>query len=319
MREQAEAFELEPEAVDERDESTNDAAARRASRGNPLEVLKDPEPFDIYLAAVRRIPRLKSGDEFDVARRVQRGDAVAKARLVTSNLRLVISIAKRYQGMGISLPDLVSEGNIGLIRAVEKFDPERGFRFSTYASKWIRQAVTRALVNQSRTVRMPANVVEIVRHYVSTTCRMEQRAGRKITHVEVLDKMKLASRRAAEVLNAAKPVVHLDAPVGDDASLSVSDILEDQGCHASRADVSYLRRREVEELLCAVDAKERKILVLRFGLSGRDPMSLESIGRMMNLTKERIRQLQNKGLARLREVIEEEETPKQPDGCWGIN
>jgi RNA polymerase primary sigma factor len=315
MRQQAEASEILPEAMDERDESADDAAPRAASRGKPLEVMKDPEPFDIYLAAVRRISRLKAGDEFDLARRVQAGDAAAKSRLITTNLRLVISIAKRYQGMGISLPDLVSEGNIGLMRAVEKFDPERGFRFSTYASKWIRQAVTRALVNQSRTVRMPANVVEIVRHYASTTCRMEQRAGRRITHVEVLDKMRLEPRRAAEVLNAAKPVVHLDAPVGDEASLSVSDILEDPACHTSRADISYLRRREVEELLGAVDTKERKILVLRFGLSGREPMSLESIGRIMNLTKERIRQLQNKGLARLREVHDAEETPAPGAGC----
>ena len=314
MKKHAEASELDPEAVDERDESTGGAAVPTASRRDSLEVMKDPEPFDIYLAAVRRIPRLKAGDEFDLARRVQAGDAAAKARLITANLRLVIAIAKRYQGMGISLPDLVSEGNIGLMRAVEKFDPERGFRFSTYASKWIRQAVTRALVNQSRTVRMPANVVEIVRHYVSTTSRMEQRSGRRVAHVEVLDKMRLGQRRAAEVLNAAKPVLLLDAPAGDDGTLTVRDILEDPACHASRADVSYLRRREVEELLCAVDAKERKILMLRFGLHGREPMSLESIGRTMNLTKERIRQLQNKGLARLREVMESEETPASRAG-----
>lgn len=278
-------------------------------KGRSRTPMRDIEVFDLYLAGVRRIPRLAPGDEFALSRRVHVGDAEAKAQMITANLRLVISIAKRYQGMGLSLPDLVCEGNLGLIRAVEKFDPDRGFRFSTYASKWIRQAVTRALVNQSRTVRMPANVVEIVRHYLSTEGRLQQVKGRSVAHVEVLDRMKLGSRRAAEVLNAAKPLLLLDAPVGGDGHLVVGDVIEDPGCWSARGDVTFLRRREVRELVSALDARERKVLVLRFGLAGRDPMSLEQIGRLMKLTKERIRQIQNKALGRLRAILDGDEVP----------
>jgi RNA polymerase sigma factor (sigma-70 family) len=291
--------EVLPETSEETPMAEEDEAIERA---------RDLEVFDLYLASVRRISRLKAGDEFALARQVQAGDPVAKARMITANLRLVISIAKRYQGMGIALPDLVSEGNLGLVRAVEKFDPDRGFRFSTYASKWIRQAVTRALVNQSRTVRMPANVVEIARRYASTEGKLEQRRGRSITHAEMLDALRLMPRRAAEILNAAKPVVLLDAPVSEDGGLTVRDVLEDPACTAAQAGIAYLRRREVMELLGVLDTRERKVLALRFGLTGREPMSLEAIGRVFNLTKERIRQLQNAALERLRAVLASEES-----------
>ncbi len=267
----------------------------------------DPDVLTIYLRSVRRIPRLKAGEEFELSRRFLRGDQRAKARMIVSNLRLVISIAKRYQGLGLSLPDLVSEGNLGLIRAVEKFDPNLGFRFSTYASKWIRQAVTRALVNQSRTVRMPANVVELVRHYYAVERRMEQSEGRRIPHGEILARMRLAPLRAAEVLNAARPLLLLDSPVGDDPGLAVSDVIEDRTGALPRPDAKYLLRREVAELIETLETRERKILVLRFGLSGRDPMTLEEIGRVLNLTKERIRQIEKKALGKLRALVEQVE------------
>lgn len=283
---------------------------RRSKKAPASGEFRDLDSFDLYLASVRRIPRLKSGEEFELGRRVQKGDLEAKSRMITANLRLVISIAKRYQGMGLPLADLVSEGHFGLVRAVEKFDPSLGFRFSTYASKWIRQAVTRALVNQSRTVRMPANVVEIVRRYIKTEGRLEQQEGRSVTHGEVLDTMSLLPRRAAEVLNAAKPLLLLDSPVGEDGTLSVADVIEDPTSVGKRADIGFLRERQVWELLSTLEPKEQKILILRFGLSGLDPMSLEAIGNMMNLTKERIRQLQKQALGKLRTTLE---TPDEPE------
>lgn len=265
---------------------------------------QDLDLLSVYLGSIRRIPRLAPGEEFELARRVRRGDAAAKARMIVANLRLVISIAKRYQGMGLSLADLVSEGNLGLIRAVEKFDPDLGFRFSTYASKWIRQAVTRALMNQSRTVRMPANVVEVVRRYFAAERTLEQRAGRGVGHAEVLGALALAPRRAAEILNAARPIILLDAPVGDEPGLLVRDVVEDPSVAARGLDAGLLTRREVAHLLDQLEPRERKVVALRFGIGGRDPMTLAEIGRILNLTKERIRQIEKKALGKLREVVE---------------
>ncbi len=261
----------------------------------------DLDLLSLYLQSVRRISRLKPGDEFELGRRVQRGDDGAKARMIVANLRLVVSIVKRYQGMGLSLPDLVSEGNIGLIRAVEKFDPSLGFRFSTYASKWIRQAVTRALMNQSRTVRMPANVVELVRRYFAVERRLEQLQGRGVAHQEIIARMALAPQRAAEILNAAKPIVMLDAPVSNETGLLARDMIEDAAGAGAGPDVGYLRRREVRELLSALAPRERKIIALRFGLGSGEPMTLDRVGRIMHLTKERIRQIEKKALLALRE------------------
>jgi RNA polymerase primary sigma factor len=277
------------------DERENEPGRRR---GEDLDLLS------VYLQSVRRISRLTPAEEIELARRVGRGDASAKARMIVANLRLVISIAKRYQGMGLSLPDLVSEGNLGLIRAVEKFDPNLGFRFSTYASKWIRQSVTRALMNQSRTVRMPANVVEIVRRYFATERKLEQREGRGVAHAEVIAKMSLAPRRAAEVLNAAKPLILLDAPVVEGEGPLVRDLLEDRGAATPSPDTAVLLRREVCELLVALDPRERRIVILRYGLSGGDPMTLDQIGRILKLTKERIRQIEKKALGKLRELVD---------------
>ena len=262
---------------------------------------RDLDPLSLYLRSVRRIPRLTPGDEVELGRRVQRGDDAAKARMIVANLRLVISIVKRYQGMGLSLPDLVSEGNLGLIRAVEKFNPNLGFRFSTYASKWIRQAVTRALMNQSRTVRMPANVVELVRRYFAVERRLEQSEGRRVGHEEVIARMALAPRRAAEILNAAKPIVLLDAPISEESGLFVRDLVEDRAGTGTGPDVAYLRRREVRELLAGLAPRERKIIALRYGLVSGEPLTLERVGRIMHLTKERIRQIEKKALSSLRE------------------
>jgi RNA polymerase primary sigma factor len=271
-----------------------------------------PDALGHYLRSIGRIALLAPAEERDLAFRVVAGDADAKARLVECNLRLVVSIAKRYQGMGISLADLIAEGNLGLIRAVERFDPERGVRLSTYASKWIRQAITRALANHSRTVRLPANVVELVRHYRSKEQALLQERGGRTTSDDVCDALSLSRSRWDQMASAAVTPVSLDLPLNAPNGRHLHEVLpdmEDDG--PLEAIVRSTERDRLQVFLARLPGRERKILMYRYGLENGESHSLEETGRVLGVTRERIRQLEERAMRRIREMAEERPAPRQ--------
>jgi RNA polymerase primary sigma factor len=242
---------------------------------------------------------LTAADEVALAKRVERGDLEAKERMINSNLRLVVSIAKRYRGHGVPFLDLIQDGVIGLNRAVEKFDYRKGFKFSTYATWWIRQAVQRSVAGQARTIRVPTHVNERRQTLQRHARKLEPELGRPATHEELAKSTGISLAHVEEALNVAEARVSLNAPVGDDDGGELGDLFADSSAEdpAEEAETA-LRRRAVREALADLPERERRILELRFGLDG-EPQSLEAIGRELQLTRERVRQLEAQGLARL--------------------
>ncbi len=285
-----------------------------------LENNRTPEPAEkgsraigkdavgIYLKDIRRFPLLGREEEVKVAWRVKGGDEEARAELISRNLRLVISIAKRYQRMGLTLDDLIEEGNIGLIKAVERFEVERGFRFSTYASKWIRQSITRALVNKSRTIRIPANVLVLIKEYLTTQKEMLRTFGRLPTAEELREQMGLAKRRFIEIARLAKGVLSLDHQLDEDTSAhALHDVIPDTRAQSPlESALSGLRRDLVERLLATLTEREARILEIRYGLTSGESKSLEQTGRVIGVTRERIRQLEARAFKKLRHIMSEE-------------
>jgi RNA polymerase primary sigma factor len=270
----------------------------------------------LYLRDIRRYALLKKGEETEIAWRVRGGDEAARAEFIAKNLRLVISIAKRYQGMGLSLEDLIEEGNIGLMKAVERFEVERGLRFSTYASKWIRQAVTRALVNKSRTVRIPANVLVLIKNYLTVQRDLLQELGRAPSSEEIRERVGLPRRRFLEIARLAKGILSLDQPVEAETSSHVlHDILAD-GNAASPLDLAMegLQRDLVVRLLDSLPEREARILRIRYGFETGEPHSLEQTGKILGVTRERIRQLESRALRKLREMMASMEFPQTAAG-----
>ncbi len=261
----------------------------------------------IYLKEIRKYPLLKREEEARVAWRVKGGDEEARAELISRNLRLVISIAKRYQGMGLSLEDLIEEGNIGLIKAVERFEVERGLRFSTYASKWIRQAITRSLVNKSRTVRIPANVLVLIKQYLTFQREMFQEFGRKPTCEELREKMGLRKARFLDISRLAKGVLSLDHPLDDEGgSHALHDIVaDDRAASPFESALAGLRKDLVDRLLGSLDERDARILSIRYGLVTGESKSLEQTGKKIGVTRERIRQLEARAFKKLRAVLAE--------------
>ena len=256
-----------------------------------------------YLRSIGRIPLLSPEEEHALALRAAAGDLEARARLVECNLRLVVSVAKRYQGMGIALADLIAEGNLGLIRAIERFDPHRGVRVSTYASKWIRQTITRSLANHSRTVRLPANVVELVRLYRSREQALMQRNGRATPSDEVCESIALERGRWEEMASAALAPLSLDLPLGGPGSRRLHEIITDE--RETSALDALAASNQLDRLRCfltRLPERERLILGYRYGLDGEEPHSLEETGRHLGVTRERIRQLEERALRRIREM-----------------
>ncbi|MET7984327.1 MULTISPECIES: RNA polymerase sigma factor [unclassified Streptomyces] len=314
------AVEVETEAP----EPVEPVRSRAADTGGPSSDL-----FRQYLREIGRIPLLTAAEEVELARRVEAGlfaeeklrlthglddrlaldldkivvmGRMAKRRLIEANLRLVVSVAKRYVGRGLTMLDLVQEGNLGLIRAVEKFDYARGYKFSTYATWWIRQAMSRALADQARTIRVPVHVVELINRVVRVQRRMLQERGYEPTPEEVAAQLDLSGERVSEVLRLAQEPVSLHAPVGEEDDVALGDLIEDGDATSPVESAAFLLlRQHLEAVLSTLGERERKVVQLRYGLADGRPRTLEEIGRIFGVTRERIRQIESKTLNKLRD------------------
>ena len=260
------------------------------------------DPVKLYLKEIGKIPMLSAEEEVQLAQRVEKGDEEAKRRLAKANLRLVVSIAKKYVGQGISFLDLVQEGNQGLMRGVEKFDYRRGCRFSTYVTWWIRQAITRAIANHSRTIRLPLHMAEKSKDLAKVFLRLAQEQGRDPTIKELSQEMHITTEKVQEILNAERQKISLDKTIGDDGNYSVADMMEDDSV-MNNPEVSaeaVLLKEQVKEALQILSSTEEKILRLRFGLENGRNHTLYETGKDIGLTRERVRQIEKKALQKLR-------------------
>ena len=261
------------------------------------------EGLSAYLKAISKIPLLTKTEEQQLAKRVRRGDAVAKERMVLANLRLVIAIARKYRGMGLPLADLIGEGNLGLIKAVERFEYEKGFRFSTYASKWIRQAITKTLATDSRTVRLPANVIETIRKVRATEESVLRNEQTEPAEGEVCYRLGLSSARYAQMANASSSI-SLDAPCSPDGEVSLHEMLADDSDKLpDRLAFQHIDSDRLEGLLQNLSKRERRILSYRFGLEDGNLRSLAETGKMVGITRERIRQIEKRAIEKIRRMM----------------
>jgi RNA polymerase primary sigma factor len=252
-----------------------------------------------YLKEIATVSLLSAADEVRLAKLIERGDQRAKDALIEANLRLVVSIAKRHSGRGLTLLDLIQEGNLGLIRAVEKFDWRKGFKFSTYATWWIRQAISRAITDQGRTIRIPVHMSDVMNRVTRTRRDLAQQLGREPTPAEIGRELEMKPEKVAEVQRLARETVSLETPVGD-ADASLGDFIEDEETpQPDEVAADTLMRRDIGRILEGLPDRERKILEFRFGLTGEEPMTLEQVGKRLGVTRERIRQMELKTLRRL--------------------
>ena len=255
----------------------------------------------MYLRAIGRVPLLTAPEEVELAKRIERGDLSAKQHMVEANLRLVVSISKGYLGRGLGLLDLIQEGSLGWIRAVEKFDYRRGFKFSTYATWWIRQAVSRAIADKARTIRVPVHMVEKIGRVVHAERRLVAELGREPTPAELAAELDLTEHDVREIQRYGQQPVSLDKPVGDEDDTSLGDFVEDTSAPtALDLAASAMRRDHVDEALAELGERERQVLSLRYGLDGDEPHTLDEVGRMFDITRERVRQIEGQSLRRRR-------------------
>lgn len=259
------------------------------------------DPVRMYLKEIGKIPLLSTEEEIELAKRMELGDLEAKKRLAEANLRLVVSIAKRYVGRGMQFLDLIQEGNLGLIKAVEKFDYTKGYKFSTYATWWIRQAITRSIADQARTIRIPVHMVETINRLIRTSRQLLQELGREPQPEEIADAMNLPVERVREIMKISQEPVSLETPIGEEEDSHLGDFIQDEQVAVPADAAAFtLLHEQLMEVLDSLTEREQKVLKLRFGLEDGRPRTLEEVGKEFNVTRERIRQIEAKSLRKLR-------------------
>ena len=259
------------------------------------------DPVRMYLKEIGKVPLLTADQEIELAKRLEQGDETAKQQLAEANLRLVVSIAKRYVGRGMLFLDLIQEGNLGLIKAVEKFDYRKGFKFSTYATWWIRQAITRAIADQARTLRIPVHMVETINKLIRVSRQLLQEYGREPTPEEIAKEMNISEAKVREIIKIAQEPVSLETPIGEEEDSHLGDFIPDEDAPAPAEAASFtLMKEQLMEVLDTLTPREEKVLRLRFGLDDGRQRTLEEVGREFNVTRERIRQIEAKALRKLR-------------------
>ncbi|MGN0271165.1 MAG: RNA polymerase sigma factor RpoD [Lachnospiraceae bacterium] len=259
------------------------------------------DPVRMYLKEIGKVPLLTAEEEIELAKRMELGDQEAKKRLAEANLRLVVSIAKRYVGRGMLFLDLIQEGNLGLIKAVEKFDYRKGYKFSTYATWWIRQAITRAIADQARTIRIPVHMVETINKLIRVSRQLLQELGREPTPEEIAEEMDMPVERVREILKISQEPVSLETPIGEEEDSHLGDFIQDDNVPVPADAAAFtLLKEQLEEVLGTLTEREQKVLTLRFGLEDGRARTLEEVGKEFNVTRERIRQIEAKALRKLR-------------------
>ncbi len=288
-----EEVELLDTAGDETDDLEDDFSLPRG--------INVDDPVKMYLKEIGKIPLLTAEEEIDLAKRMEQGDEEAKKRLAEANLRLVVSIAKRYVGRGMLFLDLIQEGNLGLMKAVEKFDYRKGFKFSTYATWWIRQAITRAIADQARTIRIPVHMVETINKLVRVQRQLVQELGRDPTPEEIAKEMDMEPEKVREIMKIAQEPVSLETPIGEEEDSHLGDFIEDDNVLAPQDAATFtMLREQLIDVLDSLTPREQKVLKLRFGLEDGRARTLEEVGKEFDVTRERIRQIEAKALRKLR-------------------